>query len=388
MSDSSIVCPLPTGFSAIVGNIPIKDKSDDFVVVLSERRCAVAGVFTKSSFAGPSVQISREVVRSGSAQAFVVISKNANVANGPVGIQDAQEVVSLVAELNSVTSDDVLIASTGVIGQRYPMERVRQALTAGDVFETTSDAERVAAAMMTTDTTPKWASASGDGFEVVGVAKGVGMIEPDMATLIAAFFTDADIEADQLQAILGRVCDQTFNSLSIDTDTSTSDTAVALANGCGAEAPASGLEAAFSKVAVNLVKQLAVDGEGAETLIMVDVIGAASDEMARVVGKSIVNSPLVKTAVHGNDPNWGRIAMAIGKAPFSEIDPAKVKISIGEHLLYSGAPVQLDPGYLETYLAQPEITITVDLALGDSSHRVYGCDLTDGYIRINADYTT
>jgi glutamate N-acetyltransferase/amino-acid N-acetyltransferase len=269
------------------------------------------------------------------------------------------------------------------------MDRVRAHLTTltGDLAG--SDAEPVAAAMMTTDTVAKVASSTAGPATVVGVAKGVGMIEPDMATLIALFCTDAEIDSGALDAMFRRVIDRTLNALSIDTDTSTSDTAAVMASGAAGPVDPDQLEQALLDVARSLTRQIARDGEGATTLIEVRVDGARDDMQAKRVGKSIVNSPLVKTAVHGADPNWGRVAMAIGKcADDTDIDPDRVVIRFGDREVY---PHLLDDDALaglSDYLAGDEVLIHVRLGIGAGSFTVYGCDLTDGYVRINADYTT
>jgi glutamate N-acetyltransferase/amino-acid N-acetyltransferase len=248
-----------------------------------------------------------------------------------------------------------------------------------------------AEAIMTTDTHTKVERrAIGDGSaRVVGIAKGVGMIEPDMATLLAFFFTDAAVDGATLDAVFRRVVERTFNSLSIDTDTSTSDTAIVMANGAAGPVDAGDLETALGEVALSLVRQIATDGEGATKRIEVTVTGGRDDAQAKRVAKAIVNSPLVKTAVHGADPNWGRIAMAIGKCrDETDVDAARVVIAIGGVEMY---PTLADDAALEkaaAHMGQDVVEIEVDLAVAVGRATVYGCDLSDGYVRINADYTT
>jgi glutamate N-acetyltransferase/amino-acid N-acetyltransferase len=221
------------------------------------------------------------------------------------------------------------------------------------------------------------------------MAKGVGMIEPDMATMIAVLLTDADVAADELDAAFRRVVERTFNCVSVDTDTSTSDTAVVLASGAAGAVDPAALEAALEAVARALTRQIARDGEGAETLIEVVIDGAADRAQAKRVAKAIVNSPLVKTAVHGADPNWGRVAMAIGKCQDdTDIDQDKVVIRFGAREVY---PARVDDAELATlsdYLRGDEVRIHVTLGTGSAECTVWGCDLTAGYVRINADYTT
>jgi len=383
--------PLPDGFSAVVANIGIKDTTDDTTLVVLDRSAPAAAVFTRSLFAGPSVRISRDHVADGSARAVVILSKNANVANGPDGTADAAEVVRLVADGLGCPASEVLIASTGVIGRRYPMDRIRAGLP--DVVATARAAtlEDVARGIMTTDTVPKTASAPiGEGRATVsGVAKGVGMIEPDMATMIAVIMTDADLSPDHLDTIFRGVVDRTFNCVSVDGDTSTSDSAFILASGAAGTVDPADFAAALEEVCTSLARQIAADGEGAETLIEVLVDRASSPAQARRVAKAIVNSPLVKTAVHGADPNWGRVAMAIGKCDGeTDIDPDAVVIRFGTTETY---PTRLDDAGLaglSEYLRGNEVLIHVTLGTGTHASRVWGCDLTDGYVRINADYTT
>ena len=382
---------LPAGFGAYVANVGIKDDTDDFVVIGASEPVAAAGVFTKSRFVGPSVDVSREHLADGRAQAIVIVSKNANVANGPAGRADADELVAGVADRLGCSPADILVASTGVIGRRYPMDAVRAGVARIPDHAPDRSADAAAAGIMTTDTHPKIAVATvaGSAARVVGIAKGVGMIEPDMATMIAVVLTDADVDSAELDATFRRVVDRTFNCVSVDTDTSTSDTAVVLASGAAGAVDPAAFEAALADVCLDLTKQIASDGEGAQTLIEVTVSGARDGAQAKRVAKAIVNSPLVKTAVHGADPNWGRVAMAIGKcSDDTDIDQDRVRIRFGETEVY---PNQVDDGglaELSIYMRSETVEIGVDLGIADGSCTVWGCDLTDGYVRINADYTT
>ena len=416
----------PAGFACHVGNIGMKDDTDDVMVLAADRVSAAAGVFTKSLFAGASVRLSQANLADGRAQAVVVVSKNANVATGEQGERDAANLAQRVAELVGCESDQVLVGSTGVIGVRYPKRKVdayfdqlaaaaestvsaaesadgSMALRGGPTGDGkvddvnhrgrqgswATDAAAAATAIMTTDTHPKTASASAGAAMVVGIAKGSGMIEPDMATMISVITTDAQIAPDRVDAMLRRVCDVTFNALSVDTDTSTSDMVVMLANGDAGLVDEVELEAALAAVSLDLTRQLAFDGEGAETLIVVTVNEARDDAQAKRIAKAIVNSPLVKTAVHGRDPNWGRVAMAIGKcSDETGIDPERVRIRFGDQEVYPTPATPEALAELEAYLASEEVLISVDLGIAKGSFTVYGCDLTDQYVRINADYTT
>lgn len=414
---------LPSGFRAHVANIGIKDSTDDFVVVASDTPCNSVAMFTRSRFAGPSVVVSRANAVDGDLRAVVVVSKNANVATGAEGLANAHELGRGVARGVGCDEGQVLVTSTGVIGRQYPMDRVRSHLallaqnataqnataqnataqnaTAQELFEVT-DARAVATAMMTTDTHPKTAVATlrtiaPDGTEgtarVVGVAKGVGMIEPDMATMLSFVFTDADVPAATLDRVFRSVVERTFNSLSVDTDTSTSDTAAVLANGRAGVVDEAEFTEALHKVCLDLTRQLANDGEGATKLLVVQVHQARDEHQAKRVAKAVLNSPLVKTAVHGADPNWGRVAMAIGKcSDDTDIDEDRVRIRFGRAEVYPVAIGDEELAELEQYLSGDEVLISIDLGIdlgiGAASWTVYGCDLSDGYVRINADYTT
>jgi glutamate N-acetyltransferase/amino-acid N-acetyltransferase len=386
-----VTTALPLGFSSFVTNVGVKDSTKDFTVVMADGPCSAAGVFTQSRFAGPSVIISRRNVANLSARAVVVISKNANVATGEEGMRHAEEVTSSVASALGLTSSEVLIASTGVIGRLYPIDNIRAGIASLPFPLPDNDADDVARGIMTTDTVHKISSATiaGSTARVVGVAKGVGMIEPNMATLIAMVFTDAQVEPQKLNDIFRGVINKTLNCVSVDTDTSTSDTAIILASGAAGSVANDALTVALQTVLLDLTKAIARDGEGAETLIEVTVDNARDAEQAKTVAKSIVNSPLVKTAVHGADPNWGRVAMAVGKcSQYTDIDQEKVVIRFGAQEVY---PTQVDESgltQLSEYMRGDDVTIHVSLNTGKATATVWGCDLTDGYVRINADYTT
>lgn len=382
---------LPLGFHSHVANIGVKDDTDDFVVVAADSTGPCAAVFTKSRFAGASVTVSRANVADGTARAVVVISKNANVATGQQGHDDAVEVARSVADRLGCEPTDVIITSTGVIGRRYPIDRIRAGVAALPATLTSDDADGPARGMMTTDTVAKLAEATiaGSSARIVGMAKGVGMIEPDMATHISLVFTDAALSSSELDAALRRVVDRTFNCVSIDTDTSTSDSSVIMASGAAGPVDLEAFEAALHDVALALTKQIARDGEGAHSLIEVHVDEARDATQAKRVGKAIVNSPLVKTAVHGGDPNWGRVAMAIGKCSDDvDIDQDAVVIRFGETEVY---PRLLDDDALaglSSYMRGSDVRIHVTLGTGTDASTVWGCDLSDDYVRFNADYTT
>jgi glutamate N-acetyltransferase/amino-acid N-acetyltransferase len=385
-----VTISLPSGFTSYVTNVGVKDNSKDFTVILGAPGCTSAGVFTQSRFAGPSVEVSRRH-NTGHARAVVVISKNANVANGPEGLAHTEEITSRVAGKLGIAAEEIFIASTGVIGRLYPIDRIRTGIDTLPTPLPSTDAEDVARGIMTTDTVHKVVecAVAGSTARVVGVAKGVGMIEPNMATLIAMVFTDALVDQKSLDTTFRAVINRTLNCVSVDTDTSTSDTAVVLASGTAGTVDAAAFETALETVLLELTKKIARDGEGAETLIEVRVDNARDGEQAKTVAKAIVNSPLVKTAVHGADPNWGRVAMAIGKcSEYTDINQDTVVIRFGSQEVY---PVRVDESglaQLSEYMKGDDVLIHVSLQTGTASATVWGCDLTDGYVRINADYTT
>ena len=382
---------LPQGFRAHVTNVGIKDTTDDFTLVVADTVCAAAGMFTQSRFAGPSVVVSREHIASHKAKAVVVISKNANVATGELGMSNAREVVAGVSSALGCDPHEVLIASTGVIGRQYPMDKVRAGLASLPAQPQGTSADDVARGIMTTDTVSKVAECvvAGSSARVVGVAKGVGMIEPNMATLITMMFTDADIAPSELNSVFQRVIAKTFNCVSVDTDTSTSDTAIVMASGAAGNVDISAFESALFEVALSLTKQVARDGEGAEKLIEVHVDNAHDYEQAKTIAKAIVNSPLVKTAVHGADPNWGRVAMAVGKcSQYADVNQEQVVIRFGTQEVYPSRVDEAGLAQLSQYMKGDDVLIHVSLQTGTAQATVWGCDLTDGYVRINADYTT
>ncbi len=380
---------VPRGFRGVTRNLGLKEDCDDFAAVVSEVPARSAAVFTKSRFSGPSVLLSRASAAAGNSRGVVVVSRNANVATGQVGLDNAVELRERAAALAGVAPAELLVASTGVIGRPYPMDLIRAGLDAVPTPLPPADFERAARAIMTTDTRHKVGHARIGEAALVGIAKGVGMIEPDMATLLTFFFTDAEVPGPELDAIFRRVVDRTFNALSIDTDTSTSDTAAVFANGLAGPVDLAEFERALLGCALGLVRDIASDGEGATTLIEVRVTGARDDAQAKRVGKSVVNSPLVKAAVHGRDPNWGRVAMAVGKLhEETDIDPDRVVISYGDLAMYPGEPSEAQLERTSAYLAGDEVVITVGLGIAEGAFTVYGCDLTEGYVKINADYTT
>lgn len=346
-------------------------------------------MFSQNLFAGPSIKLSRQHMRQGQPRAVVVVSKNANVATGSEGMVNAVELTKRLAAKLHCAPNDILVASTGIIGRPYPMNKIRGFVDKLKPESADCDFSAVARAIMTTDTIPKHVFARVGDATIVGIAKGVGMIEPNMATMLGFFFTDAALAQPVLDSIFRRIVDSTFNCLSIDTDTSTSDTAAIFANGLAGAVPEDEFEVVLHRMALALVKKIARDGEGATKLLEVSVKGAHDNAQARRVAKAIVNSPLVKTAVHGADPNWGRVAMAIGKCEQDTgIEPARVRIAFDGLEVY---PLQLgtsDLRRLSALMLGEHVRIAVHLGCGGSEATVWGCDLSARYVSINADYST
>ncbi|MSP37636.1 MAG: bifunctional glutamate N-acetyltransferase/amino-acid acetyltransferase ArgJ [Deltaproteobacteria bacterium] len=379
----------PQGFLSLAKNVGIKDATLDLTVIYLTVRARAAAMFTRNRFPGAPVIVGRKHIANGFAQALVINSKNANVAMGKLGIDNAVETCRIVGTELGIDPYDVLPFSTGVIGRPLPMDKIRAGLK-GIRSELKPDNLKLAAeAIMTTDMYPKYISVRVGKAIIAGIAKGAGMIEPNMATMLVYLMTDAELPKTALKPMLKRIVDRTFNAMSIDTDTSTSDTVVLMANGFAGKVKLPQFEKGLLQVCEYLTREIARNGEGVTKLITVDVSGAKTSAQAKRVGKLVVNSPLVKTAVYGADPNWGRVIMAVGKSFDPSIEPAKVTIRFGATAVFKkGSPVDCDLEALRKYLSQGEVSIGVDLGIGKAKARVWGCDLTEGYVKENAYYTT
>ena len=384
------------GFSWLGINLGIKDKTPDFGVIASDCKCSAAGVFTKNNIPGAPIIIGREHIQDGQLQAIVVNSKIANVATGQSGIEDAKNMCRWTASSLGIDAEQVLPSSTGVIGVRLPVEKIQSGCKSipKKLGSTKEHIENFARAIMTTDTKPKWSCESIGNATLLGVAKGAGMIEPEMATMLGYFVTDASLNHEFLQKMLVRVVNKSFNRISIDTDTSTSDTVIVMANGHAGEVDTEKFEEAFTRTAVNLAKEIASDGEGSKKLIELTVSGAESQQMALQIAKSVVNSPLIKTAISGADPNWGRFVMAVGKVFQYPVNLDELSIQFGcenqdmtinVHKMDS-SKVNLDA--ISKYLQKNELQLKITVGKGLFAETVWGCDLTKEYIEINSFYTT
>jgi len=388
------------GFRAAGIHAGIKATAKDLALIVCDERASAAGVFTRSTVVGAPVEVSRARVKRGVARAIVVNSGCSNVAMGARGIRDANTMAKIAARAIGCEESEVLIASTGVIGQPLPLDVLGRGIPQAVAALSTVGIADAAEAIRTTDTFAKLASTTLvlDGRKVTlqGIAKGAGMIEPNMATMLAFLTTDAKIAPALLRAMLRRVADATFNRLSVDGETSTSDSVMLLASGCAMRGTlragsrdATRFEAALHAVCEDLVRQLARDGEGATKLVLVDVRGARSARDADRAARRIGNSMLVKTAIFGGDPNWGRILQTIGAARIAW-HPDRTKILLGGVPVFtrgrSAGPAARQRA--EIALKAEEIEIRVDLGRGPGQARLFTCDLTYEYIRVNADYTT
>jgi glutamate N-acetyltransferase / amino-acid N-acetyltransferase len=358
----------------------------------------VAGVTTRNVCCSTEVEMCREGISRGSARALVVNAGNSNAFTGYRGREAVELIMERVADHIGCDRRDVFVCSTGVIGVPLPQDRARAGLTA--VFDALPCSwEEAAATICTTDTFSKGSSASaivgGQRVDVAGIAKGSGMIAPDMATMLAYVFTDAAVEPALLQAMLSAGNDGTFNCITVDGDTSTSDTLLVFATGAAGNAPlasmddpgADALAAAIHAVCRDLAQQIVRDGEGAQKFIEIRVTGAVSDASARAIGLSVGNSPLVKTAIAGEDANWGRVVMAVGKAG-EPADRDKLSIAFGDKwVAQAGLAVDsYDEAPVAAHLRGLEVRLGIDLGLSDGQATIWTCDLTHGYISINADY--
>jgi len=389
------------GFRAAGVRCGIKKSGPDLALLVSEGPAAAAGVFTRSTVVGAPVELSRARVRRGRARVIVANSGVSNVAMGARGLADARAMSAAAARAVGCAPEDVLVASTGVIGHPLPIARIRAGLPRAARALADDGLAAAARAIMTTDTVPKVAAlrtrVDGRTVTLAGIAKGAGMIEPNMATMLAFLLTDAAVAPPLLRRLLRRACDATFNRLTVDGETSTSDSVLILANGRAghpllrepAGAGARRFAGALGELAETLARALARDGEGATKLVTVRVAGARSAVEAERAAKRIANSMLVKTALFGRDPNWGRVLQAVGAARVRiALARAWVRlagVTVWRHGAPTGAAARSRAGRA---LARPEIEIAVDLAAGRHAATVWTCDLSYDYVRINADYTT
>jgi glutamate N-acetyltransferase / amino-acid N-acetyltransferase len=394
----------PLGWQAGVAAAGIKYADrDDIALLLSQHPCSAAAIFTTNLVKAAPLLYDQALLARNPAglRAVVINSGNANACTGPAGAAAVQSAVDAVVAAAAVPADSVFVMSTGVIGVPMPLERLRAGIAQAAGQPAAEQGLAAARAIMTTDTRPKCAARRVHLVEnavitIGGMAKGAGMIHPNMATMLGVITTDATIAPELLDRALRRAADRSFNAISVDGDTSTNDTLLILANGAAAAPPIADLDspagqlfsAALESLCVYLAQEVVRDGEGATRFVSINVAGAGSAAAARRAAHSVARSPLVKTALFGADPNWGRVLCALGYSGV-EFDPARVTLSFGGIAAYAGGvalPFDEDAAYQQ--LSQPEVVIDIDLGNGTGSATVWTCDFSYDYVKINADYRT
>jgi glutamate N-acetyltransferase/amino-acid N-acetyltransferase len=378
-------------------NCGIKYKNrDDLLLVTFPDAANVAGVFTQSSMPAAPVVFCKKNIKHGKAKALIVNAGNANAFTGKAGEDAVLLTAKTIAQNINCSEDEIFISSTGVIGETLKVDLIVEAIPnlLKNSINDESRWQKAASAIMTTDLTQKLVKKTcridDKEISLIGFTKGSGMIAPNMATMLAYIFTDADISSEKLAQILRDATEKSFNSITVDSDQSTNDTLLIFATKEAKNNPQANLDnfiQTLEELCLELAKMIVIDGEGAQKLIEIEVAGAKNKAQAKEVAFAIANSPLVKTAIAGCDPNWGRIVMAVGKS-CSETSPEKIMVKIGEYqLTQNGAK---HPNYIEKlvheYLKNSEVKIFVDLGIGSNSAKVWTCDLTEGYIKINKDY--
>ncbi len=390
----------PAGFLAGATYAGLKSYAEDKLdlgIILSESPCTTAGVFTTNAIRSPSVTVTQEHVNAGPVRALIVNAGIANTCVGEQGYTDAKEMTTLAARRLGLQPEEVLVCSTGVIGVELPMSLIRTGVEQIDL--STDGGHAVARAMMTTDTHPKEVAVrfelDGRQVDMGGVVKGSGMIHPNMATMLSFVTTDAAVDRDFLQTTLKEVADASFNMMTVDGDSSTNDTVLVMANGRAGNSPvtaesadADSFKEALLQVCVHLAKELARDGEGATRMITVEVAGAQNVGDARMAARTIAGSSLVKSAVYGADPNWGRILMALGRSG-AAVEERMVDLFVnGVCIMQGGLPIPFHRDAVVALMRGPEVTFRIHLGLGDGDATAWGCDLTEEYVIINSAYTT
>jgi len=390
----------PEGFHAGATSAAIKRGTRgklDLGLLFSEAPCEATALFTTNRIKAAPVVLSQERLQSGRALAVVVNSGCANACTGEQGLADATRMTDLAAEGLGISPEDVVVASTGVIGKRLPMKRISGNMD--QIILSPDGGHDLVRAMMTTDTVPKEVAVTvrvnGDQFIIGGIAKGSGMIHPNLATLLCFLTTDARVDIDFLRLALQEAVDVSFNMISIDGDTSTNDMVLVMANGLAenkiikqGSAQVDAFQQALTQICLYLAKSIARDGEGASKLIEVTVSGAPTLAEARVAARTVVSSPLVKTAIYGNDLNWGRIMAAVGRSGV-EVVESKINLYIGDTcLVRSGRPVRFDKKRVLAIFGSREVPVSLQLNLGLATATAWGCDLSEEYVNINSHYTT
>jgi glutamate N-acetyltransferase/amino-acid N-acetyltransferase len=387
---------LPKGFSAGGVNSGVRRYRPDLGILFSDRACSSAGVFTVNTFKAAPVTYNRALLPSDSIRGLICNSGQANSATGEDGIRDNLELAEACAKELGVSANQILVASTGVVGERLPLQKLKDGIPVVK-SESNEFINNFALAIMTTDLVPKFGSEtvllSGGEVTITGAAKGSGMIHPNMATMLCFFATDLKIKGSELQKLVTQVMDRSFNMISVDGETSTNDMGLVLANGASGVAiqnpdDLQKFADAFLSIATRLARSIARDGEGASKLLTVELVGSPSLELARRVARSITISPLIKSAVYGEDPNWGRIVVRMGQEGVPEELLNSIHIDLqGFRVFESGRPAKFDRKQVSTALSSDEVVIRIDLGSGNHSATAWGCDLTKRYVEINAEYS-
>jgi len=395
------------GFKAVGVVCGLKESGKpDLALVLGNRPCTAAAVFTQNAFKAAPLLYDMELLKKngGTLQGVVINAGNANAVTGQQGLRDAERMARLTESTCNLPTDSVFVMSTGVIGQPMPMDKIEQGIKKAASSITTGAGQQgrnVALAIMTTDLVPKEAfvqiSIGGHPVTIGGMAKGSGMIHPNMATMLSVITTDAVIKPNVLQAALQQAVDKTFNRITVDGDTSTNDTVLIMASGQAKHTPIASVEQpefdsfarALTELCTGLAKSVARDGEGATKLIEVTVQGAATQAEAEQAAKTVATSPLVKTALFGNDPNWGRVLAAIGRSG-ARVDRAQVWLRLGDFkLVEQGEPLSFDAVAASSWLSTTnELELVAHLGVGQAQATVWTCDLSYKYVEINAEYHT
>jgi glutamate N-acetyltransferase / amino-acid N-acetyltransferase len=397
LTDGSSTSAQGFGAAGIAAGIKASGRPD-LGIWASEVPCVAAGTFTQNTFPAAPVVLSRDrLARQPRAQAVVFNAGNANACNGERGLNDVREMARLAAQTLGIDEELVLAAETGIIGVPLPMDLIRAGLP--KVTPRPDGGHEAAQAIMTTDTRAKECAVAleigGREVRIGGMTKGVGMIYPNMATMLAFLGTDAALEPDFARGVLRRAVDRSFNMITVDGDTSTNDSCFLLANGLSGaatlnmqSADAASFEAALTAVCTDLARKMAGDGEGATKLLQVDITGAASDSDARMAARAVVGSSLVKAALHGEDPNWGRIFAAVGYSG-AQVDPNRAALWIGAlQVAHDGVSTGVRKDEARAHMTGNEVSFRVDLGLGSGTATAWGCDLTEGYVVENSSYST
>lgn len=388
----------PKGFRAAGVRCGIKRQGTDLAIICSGQPCSVAAVFTTNSFKAASVIRNQELLKSGRGRAVVANSGNANACTGEQGVRDVDRIRRFAGELLNVGEEEVFSASTGIIGVPLPMDRIEVGIMDAVAELSADGGDAASLAIMTTDTRPKAAayefSVDGTPVRIGGMCKGAGMICPNMATMLCFITTDAGMDSAALQKCLASKVERSFNSLTVDGDMSTNDSVIVLANGasgCRIEPGTRGYELfdeALGLLCMELARAIARDGEGATKYVEVRVVNAASYEDAKAAAMAIANSPLVKTAIFGEDPNWGRVLCAAGRS-CAKISPERVSLHFGDvKIVDKGEPLQIDAEAARKPMLGKDLVITLDLGLGEATATAFTCDFSYDYVKINAEYHT